>query len=207
MGTDGKSVGTGESRTARAAMSPALYAQEYQRARPVLSLLAFASVGDRHLAEDLVQEAALTGFRQLDRFEPGTSLLAWLSQIVRNLASNSVRTRARRKTSPAGPEIFESHAKPETECHVPAVLQTGDLSSQQRDFDDDLTRELLGLDSVQRACLLLRIVGELPYDQISVIVGVPEGTAMSHVHRGKRLLRERLTADRTDHKPKEGVTT
>lgn len=207
MRPDGKSVGTGESRTARAQMSPALYAQEYQRARPALSLLAFASVGDRHLAEDLVQEAALTGFRQLDRFEPGTSLLAWLSQIVRNLASNLVRTKARRKTTPAGPELFESQPTSVAEPNASPVLQNGDLSIEQRDFDDHLTRELLGLDTVQRACLLLRVVGELPYDQISVIVGVPEGTAMSHVHRGKRVLRERLTMTPNTHKPKEGVTT
>ena len=41
--------------------------------------------------------------------------------------------------------------------------------------------------------LLLRVVEGMPYAEISTLLGIPEGTVMSHVHRSKKFARERLT--------------
>ena len=46
-----------------------------------------------------------------------------------------------------------------------------------------------------RACLLLRAVQDLDYSELSRLLGIPEGTAMSHVHRARNALRRAL-ADR-----------
>jgi RNA polymerase sigma-70 factor (ECF subfamily) len=46
---------------------------------------------------------------------------------------------------------------------------------------------------VARACLLLRTIESLDYRQIAQLLEIPEGTAMSHVHRARRLLRGQLT--------------
>jgi RNA polymerase sigma-70 factor (ECF subfamily) len=48
------------------------------------------------------------------------------------------------------------------------------------------------LDEVARACLLLRTVHDMPYKQIAQVLEVPEGTAMSHVHRARQAMRQRL---------------
>jgi RNA polymerase sigma-70 factor (ECF subfamily) len=45
---------------------------------------------------------------------------------------------------------------------------------------------------VARACLLLRTLEGLEYAEISRLLEIPEGTAMSHVHRTRRYLRDRL---------------
>jgi RNA polymerase sigma-70 factor (ECF subfamily) len=53
-------------------------------------------------------------------------------------------------------------------------------------------RALRGVSEVARACLLLRTLEGMPYARISELLQIPEGTAMSHVHRTRQFLRERL---------------
>ncbi len=62
-------------------------------------------------------------------------------------------------------------------------------------FDDDLAAALRSLDEMPRCCLLLRVVMDLPYKDIAQVLDIPEGTAMSHVHRARRQVRERLGAN------------
>ena len=57
-------------------------------------------------------------------------------------------------------------------------------------------RALASLTEVARASLLLRTLEGLDYDEIGRVLGVPAGTAMSHVHRSRMRLRERLGARR-----------
>jgi RNA polymerase sigma-70 factor (ECF subfamily) len=54
-------------------------------------------LGDRHLAEDAVQEAAVIGLRKIKSFEPGTNFSAWMGQIVRHVALNHRRKYNRRR--------------------------------------------------------------------------------------------------------------
>lgn len=61
-------------------------------------------------------------------------------------------------------------------------------------FDASVHKALMGLDEVSRVCLLLRTVGELSYAQIAAITDLNENTAMSHVFRSRRMLRERMAA-------------
>jgi RNA polymerase sigma-70 factor (ECF subfamily) len=53
---------------------------------------------------------------------------------------------------------------------------------------------LVEVGEVPRACILLRTVEGLAYPEIAKLLGIPEGTAMSHVHRTRQLLRTRLAS-------------
>ena len=70
----------------------------------------------------------------------------------------------------------------------------GELRSDQAAFDDRVLRGLRELSAVQRSALLLRAVLELKYHEIARALEIPEGTAMSHVHRAREVLRARLTS-------------
>ena len=54
-------------------------------------------VGNRELAEDLVQEVFLRVFRARERYEPGAKFSTWLFTIANHVASNAHRSRSRRK--------------------------------------------------------------------------------------------------------------
>ena len=66
----------------------------------------------------------------------------------------------------------------------------GNASEFQGAFDDDMLRGLNQLSVEARSCLLLRVVDGLAYADIAELMSIPEGTAMSHVHRSKKWLRK-----------------
>ncbi len=173
-------------------LDTAQFAAEFQQCHSRLWLLASAILGDRHLAEDVVQDAGVVALGQLDQFKPGTNFVAWLSQIVRLQAFNQSRKRKRRRTQNIDPVILDTQT---SETATPQALpKLGEkLTAAQTFFDDQVMLALSGLREVARACVLLRIVHNLSYTDIAAMLDIAEGTAMSHVHRSKAQLRERLT--------------
>jgi RNA polymerase sigma-70 factor (ECF subfamily) len=162
------------------------------QAYPKLWTIASAILRDKNLAEDAVQDAAITGLRKIDNFEAGTNFTVWMGQIVRFTSLNYLKQRKRRNAKLAS---VHSVAEPEIRPNVgQPVSDTGDLISGQSEFDDQVAHAIHQLAPEQRACLLLRTIHNLNYEEIADIVGVPKGTAMSHVHRGKSAMRKTLEA-------------
>ncbi len=73
----------------------------------------------------------------------------------------------------------------------------GSLPADQTSFDDEVLAALDNLEATARACLLLRVVLDMPYAEISRILDLPAGTAMSHVHRARRVLSDHLGPSNT----------
>ena len=174
-------------------LGPAQFAVDFQQCYSHLWLLAAAMLGDRHLAEDVVQDAGVVALKQLDEFKVGTNFVAWMSQIVRFQAFNQSRKRTRQSTRSVDPITLDSEASnaapanqfSDTNCALPP---------EQSFFDDEVMQALHELRDVARACLLLRTLHQLSYADIAAMLDIAEGTAMSHVHRSKALLRQKLAA-------------
>ena len=156
-----------------------------------LWLVAFGVVQDAALAEDVVQEAALVALSKLEEFRPGTNFAAWMARIVQFVARNQVRARRRRRT--VG---LESAAREVVATQTPAtgaeLLGSGPLPADQLHFDDRVSAALQRVATVPRMCLMLRTIDGLEYAEISRLLGIPAGTAMSHVHRSRQFLRQTL---------------
>jgi RNA polymerase sigma-70 factor (ECF subfamily) len=151
-------------------------------------------MGDRSDADDVLQEAAMIAMRKLGDFDPATNFTAWMGEIVRNVARNHGRKRARRRTASADPRMIDSsRPAPRPAAEDPVLDGRGRLGQDQSAFDDDVLSALNSLDETARTCLLLRTLQDLPYREISLVLGVPEGTAMSHVYRARIAMRKRLT--------------
>ncbi len=163
----------------------------------VLWLIAVGTVGDSSRAEDVLQESAMIALGKLNEFEPGTNFAAWMGQMVRFVGLNMVRKdRKRRATG------WSEH-DPDIEQVSLRGAETESRSSEAA-FDHRIERALAEVADIPRACLLLRTIEGMPYTQISELLEIPEGTAMSHVHRTRRYLRERLAAFQPDRAaPKE----
>ena len=164
------------------------FAKQYQSVFARLWLIAASVIGDRNEADDIVQEAAVIAYRKMDAFQAGTNFGAWAARIVRHCAANHNRKRQGRKTHAVDPSAFDQQPDDSAlETSFNSMAQhPGDL---QTAFDDDLFRGLAQLSTEARTCLLLRVVDELPYTEIAELLGIPAGTAMSHVHRSKKQLR------------------
>lgn len=160
------------------------FAARFERAASVLWCVAAGVLGSRDAAEDVVQEAALHAMAKLKTFRADTDFTAWMAKIVRFTALNQIR-RVHRQPKPLDPDMPDPIA-PVAETSV--VNEVGEVLPNQIDLDDHVLHGLNGLHEAQRTCLLLRTVLELPYREIGAMLDIPEGTAMSHVHRARQQL-------------------
>lgn len=185
------------------------FAQRFQGSGRVLWTIAAGVLGGPSEAEDVLQEAALMALSKLDRFDRHTNFVAWAGRFVRNVALNHARKRGRRATDPLAPELVVEIAEggagarglgaASSPARRPAPVDgRGRLAPGQEAFDDLVVEGLRELSADQRAALLLRTVNELSYREISAVLEIPEGTAMSHVHRARHALRRSLSEHTID---------
>lgn len=194
-GTRGEAAGAGRERAAR--LTPAEFAERLSGCSRSLWSIAAGVLADRSSAEDVVQDAAVIGLQKLADFDPSTSFLAWMGQIVRNVARNHARRRQRSRTWSTDPVVIDASRTAEVEARPAPVVGRAGLSPDQESFDDRVIAALNALAETARVCLLLRTVNDLSYREIALVLGVPEGTAMSHVHRARLAMREELGAPGT----------
>ena len=157
------------------------FSARFQAGARVFWTLAAGLVGDPSEAEDICQEAYLAAHDKRAQFDPATNFQAWMGRFVRNVAANERRKRARRRTEPSDPFVLDESG------HAPAAA--GERLFDPEDFDERLVAGLGTLGEVPRACLLLRVLREQSYAEIAALLEIPEGTAMSHVHRARTALR------------------
>ena len=136
-------------------------------------------VGNRTQAEDLVQETFLQAWKSFDRFELGTNCRAWLFKILFHVIQHNRRKSLRLKLTDEGDEIFE-----QTLVYEPPVPQ--DLTNE------DVLAAFQKLPEQYREVVLLSDVYDFRYKEIQETLGIPQGTVMSRLSRGRELLRKHL---------------
>jgi RNA polymerase sigma-70 factor (ECF subfamily) len=139
-------------------------------------------------AEDLVQDTVVKALRFADRFTPGTNLKAWLFTILHNTWRNRRRDAARDSVEVDSTRVEEAASLPDG----PAALDTPERILLRATLDEDLQAALDGMPEVFREAVWLRDVDELTYAEIADVLGVPMGTVMSRISRGRKMLFERL---------------
>ncbi len=168
----------------------------FRQSHRTLWLIAVGVVHDRTLADDVIQEAALVALGKLAEFETGSNFVAWMASIVRFVALNKGRRERRRRATPLDAALEQVSPTPAAEVGELAQRARGQLPADQQLFDDAVVAALADVSEVARACLLLRTIDGMDYCEIAAALDIPAGTAMSHVHRTRTLLRERLTGRR-----------
>src|SRR5512141_1884767 len=137
---------------------------------PNLRRYARALVGDRHAADDLVQDTLERAVRKFHLWRPG-NLRAWLFSIMHNVFVNQLKSR---RISPSA-ELDENFAGATTPGWVTDV--------------HDLERGLGLLPAEQREVVLMVSLEDLSYEEVSRALGIPIGTVMSRLSRGRDRLR------------------
>lgn len=153
-----------------------------------LYAIALRLTRNRADAEDLVQDTVVKALRFAHQFRPGTNLKAWLFTILHNTWRNRVRDTARAPVDVDSERVDEAAAQ-----DGPVAYETPERILLRDTLDADLQAALDGLPEAFRAAVWLRDVEELSYAEIAEVLGVPIGTVMSRISRGRRLLLERLT--------------
>lgn len=144
---------------------------------PSLRAFAISLTGSLDQADDLVQETILRALSNLDRFQPGTNLQAWLFTILRNQFHTAYRKRRREVEDADGLFAARLSTLPE---------QGGRLDLE------DFRAALAQLSPEQREALILVGAEGFSYEEAAEICNTKLGTIKSRVGRARARLAERL---------------
>ncbi len=132
-------------------------------------------------AEDCVQEAYLRAYKAFPRFRQGDGR-AWLTAIVRNVCYTAIkRLRGRKEMEPFDEELHFPTPNPSTETPREADAEAVQLM-------------LMNLAPEFRELIVLHDLEGFSYKEIAAIAGIPIGTVMSRLSRGREKLRADLAA-------------
>lgn len=141
---------------------------------PRLRRYARALTGDRHAADDLVQDTLERAWRRFHLWRRGSDLRAWLFTIMHNLHINQARTHNK-----------ESRFAPEEEAFGLPAHPPHDGLVELKELDAALRR----LPNEQREVVLLIGLEQMSYEKVAEVLGIPPGTVMSRLSRGRERLR------------------
>lgn len=137
--------------------------------------------------EDLAQEVFLRLFRALPGFRNEALVSTYLYRITVNVAQNEWK---RRKADRRNVSISDDAVAWGDRLEHPG--QTPEQSLEERSFRALLEERLMELGTAERAVLVLYHQEEQSYQQIAEVLRMPIGTVRTHLHRGRRKLREAM---------------
>ena len=152
--------------------------------RPVISFI-YDLVGNRELAEELTQETFVRAFRNLRTLRVETKLSTWLFGIAKNVARESLRTRAR----------DNDHVDLEDQ----SVLDLRDSEPVPvdrllgKELNELIRRSLALLDEDKRLVFTLKVFQQCSYEEIADITGFSISKLKTDLHRARSEMRRRIS--------------
>ncbi len=178
---------------------PSALAELYDRHADVIFRAAYRRLGNRQLAEEVVQDTWLTLWDRAETYDPAMgSLVAWLSTIARNRAVDRLRALARRPGALPLSAVFTTDAGDDRALANGQVLVMDDRSQDPQLVLDELVLRDSMLDALaalpvdERRCLELAYYGDLTQPEIAQRLGWPLGTVKTRTRRGLLRLRGAL---------------
>jgi RNA polymerase sigma-70 factor (ECF subfamily) len=140
-------------------------------------------------ADDLLQETYMRAFRFFNKFEKGTNCKAWLFRIMKNLFINNYRKNQKTPNKVDYDEIENFYEIIKSDRIDSADLQEKVYNNL---LDDEVTHALNSLQDDFKTVIILCDIEGLSYEEIAEFVQCPVGTVRSRLHRGRKLLQQKL---------------
>jgi RNA polymerase sigma-70 factor, ECF subfamily len=148
---------------------------------------------NRMAAEDLVQEVMLKAWRSFHTFQEGTSIRAWLHRILMNAFYDTYRKQTREPEIAEQEDVSDFYLYDKVRQGA-ALGEAGNPEIEVLDniMDAEVRDSLEALPAQFRAAIMLADVEGFTYKEIAEALGIPVGTVMSRLSRGRHMLQRRL---------------
>jgi RNA polymerase sigma factor (sigma-70 family) len=154
--------------------------------------------GSREHLDDLAQDVFLRLYRALPSFRGEALVTTYLYRIAVNVAQDEWKRRRRDSAM-----VSISDETSVWENRLPHPGRNAEELIEEREFAELVEGQLLRLSQIERAVLVLYHQEERSYEQIAAALGLPIGTVRTHLHRGRKKLREGIQAETVATRPPE----
>jgi len=145
----------------------------------------------REDAEDLAQEAFVKAYRAIGGFEGRSSLFTWLYSIAINLViSHRRKMGSKRRLNPVS--LSEGSDDDGRGFEVEDSTERPDATVERYELRGQIEQAISQLEDDYRDVVVLRDIEGFDYETIAGLLGCPQGTVKSRLHRARLALREQL---------------
>ncbi|UCE17796.1 MAG: RNA polymerase sigma factor [Gemmatimonadota bacterium] len=166
-------------------MKTAQFKRVAQQYKDFIYSYAYYFTGTREDAEDLTQEMLLKIWENMDSLRLGLTK-SWVTKVTRNLCIDWLRRRGARPETP--PPLDSGERDPD----LPAPFVESDVETEE--LRRNIKKAIAKLPEKSRSVIILREIEDLKYEEISEVLDMPINSVKSYIHRGRRLLRQHLSA-------------
>jgi RNA polymerase sigma-70 factor, ECF subfamily len=150
-------------------------------------------VGNEETARDVVQDAFLSAFRSMGRFEGQSRLSTWLHRITVNTALMKLRTQRRRPEEPIDP-LLPTFADDGHHVEHFVTWDSADDALERAETRQLVRNAIAELPDAYRTVLLLRDIDQLSTEETARLLGLTVNAVKIRLHRGRQALRTLLDA-------------
>jgi len=152
--------------------------------------LALRMVGNPEDAADLAQDAFLSAWRGLERFQGEAAFSTWLYRLTSNACIDFLRKEKRKRA--AGGVLSLDDTEEGATLDLPDYDADPHRQLEQSEVRRAIADGLAGLSPEHRNVLTLREISGLSYAEIADLLGLEEGTVKSRISRARLALRKKL---------------
>ena len=158
--------------------------------RPIFNM-AYRLIGNRHEAEDLVQETLVRAWRFFGKFDASLSFNSWIYRIMGNVFVDSLRRRGRLTTV----SLDQGGVDGDQAWDVPDSTYAPDLALMGANLEEPLQNGLNRMTPEFRIAVVLADIEGLSYEEVAEVMETTVGTVRSRIHRGRKQLRNYLRTE------------
>jgi RNA polymerase sigma-70 factor (ECF subfamily) len=159
--------------------------------------------GSREHVDDLAQEVFLRLYRALPSFRGESLITTYLYRIAVNVAQDEWKRRRRDDRS----HVSLSDDVSNWEDRLPHPGRNAEQQIEEHEFQQCVEEQLQRLSHIERTILVLYHQEERTYEQIAYALALPIGTVRTHLHRGRKKLREAIQQRQTNERSATCTTT
>jgi RNA polymerase sigma-70 factor (ECF subfamily) len=161
-----------------------------ERHSRVIFRVAYRMTGNEHDADDVVQEAFLRAYKQLDNFEERANFSTWLHRIAVNCSLDLLRARARHDKHRADITVYDGDEERERE--IASSDPQPDRLLLSSELQQHVAAAMDKLSGNERTAFILRHFEGMPVEDIGKTLGIQVNAAKHTIFRAVRKLREAL---------------
>lgn len=160
--------------------------------RRIYNLICY-QVGDQDEAADLTQETFIKAYRAYHAFKGESRVSTWLWRIALNMCKSSYRKRARRESiMPVSLDAEVTTEEGEVSREVPDWSICPESILQRQELRAQVQRAIQSLPEPYRVAIILCDIEGCSYQEIADITEISVQAVKSRIHRGRRMLRQKL---------------